>query len=182
MILFNEEEKVKNENKIKEIVNFIKNVNLLNILDETDIFNDDKKTNNYFTINSIIDNEIEPLTCYLMVIHYTAESEYFNPYEPTEVRHSLVLETNNPKINKRIQLNDWREAGEYEEVEWNIWDTSEYIQELKEFLSDYIISDEYKKAIKTIWNGISDKVNKLHEDTKIKHMLCNNIIDEYSKI
>ncbi len=174
----NKEEKLKNENRIEELVNFIKNVNILNILYEDDIFSDDKKTNNYFTI---VNNE-EPLICYLMVIHYTAESEYFNPYEPTEVRHSLVLETNNPKINERIQLNDWREAGEYEEIEWNIWDTSEYIQELKEFLSDYIISDEYESAIKTIWDEISTRVEKLHKDVKLKDMACNNIIDKYSKI
>ena len=179
MILFNEEEKVKNENKIKEIVNFIKNVNLLNILDENDIFNDDKKTNNYFTIDSI-DDKSKPLICYLMVIHYIDAID--DPYIPNNERHTLVLETNNPEINEKIQLNDWREAGECEEVEWNFWDALDYIQNLKEFLNDYIISDEYKKAIKTIWNGISDKVNKLHEDTKIKHMLCDNIIDEYSKI
>jgi hypothetical protein len=174
-------EKLKNENRIEEIVNFIKNVNLLNILYEDDIFSDDKKTNNYFTIEKI-DNKTEPLTCYLMIIHYTTESEYFNPYEPSEVRHSLVLETNNQKINERIQLNDWREAGEYEEVEWNVRDTSEYIQKLKEFLSDYIISDEYKSAIKTIWDEISIRVDKLHKDVKLKDMACNNIIEEYSKI
>ena len=67
----NKEEKLKNENRIEELVNFIKNVNILNILYEDDIFSDDKKTNNYFTI---VNNE-EPLICYLMVIHYTAESE-----------------------------------------------------------------------------------------------------------
>lgn len=172
----NKEEKLKNENRIEELVNFIKNVNILNILYEDDIFSDDKKTNNYFTI---VNNE-EPLICYLMVIHYTAESEYFNPYEPTEVRHSLVLETNNPKINERIQLNDWREAGEYEEIEWNIWDTSEYIQELKEFLSDYIISDEYESAIKTIWDKISSRVDKLHKDVNFKNIASKNLLNKYS--
>lgn len=173
----NKEEKLKNENRIEELVNFIKNVNILNILYEDDIFSDDKKTNNYFTI---VNNDKEPLICYLMVIHYTAESEYFNPYEPTEVKHSLVLETNNPKINERIQLNDWREAGEYEEIEWNIWDTSEYIQELKEFLSDYIISDEYESAIKTIWDKISSRVDKLHKDVNFKSIASKNLLNKYS--
>ncbi len=179
MIFNNEEEKLKNKNRIEEIVNFIKNVNLLNILDETDIFSDDKKTNNYFTINNI-DNKSESLICYLMVIHYMDAND--DPYAPNDDRHSLVLETNNPEINEKIQVNDWREAGEYEEVEWNFWDVSDYIKNLKDFLSDYIISDEYESAIKTIWDEISTRVEKLHKDVKLKDMACNNIIDKYSKI
>ncbi len=174
-----EEEILKNKNKIKEIVNFIENINLLNILKETDIFSDDKKTNNYFTIDSI-DKKSEPLTCYLMVIHFTDRTE--NLYIPADVRHILVLETNNQAINEDIEINNWRKAGEYEEVDWNFWDKEEYMQKLKYILSDYIIPDDYEKAIKTIWNGISGRVNKLYEEANFKHIVSKDLIGKYSKI
>jgi hypothetical protein len=169
-----------NKKKVKEITDFIKNVNLLDILREDDTFDNDKKINNYFTIKNI-NNKTAPLTCYLIIIHYSAESEYYNPCEPTETKHSLVIETDNPKINETIQLNDWKQKDKNEAVEWNFSNIQEYTQKLKDFLNDYAISDEYKLAIKTIWNEISNRVDTLAKNIKIKNTASKNLINKYNK-